>query len=104
MPCGPEPTGCSRAGATPAGLAAGERGIWVTSPDTGQLLLVDPSTNRVSRSFPAGVSSAGVAVGAGGVWVGDRGGAVARVDPVSGSTRRIRVGVSPAGITYADGA
>jgi ABC-type transport system substrate-binding protein/streptogramin lyase len=92
-----------RLGATPAGLAPGERGIWVTSPDTGQLLLVDPSTNRVSRSFPAGVSSAGVAVGAGGVWVGDRGGAVARVDPVTGRARKIGPVGSPAGVAYADG-
>jgi len=91
-------------GATPAGLAAGEGGIWVTSPDTGQLLLVDPVTNRVSRSFPVGVSSAGVAVGAGSVWVGDTGGAVARVDPVTGRARKVRAGGSPAGIAFADGA
>ena len=91
-------------GATPAGLAAGDGGIWVTSPDSGQLLLVDPSTNRVSRSFPAGVSSAGVAVGAGGVWVADPGGAVARIDPVTGDVRRIRTGGSPAGIAFAGGA
>src|SRR5262249_55345612 len=70
----------------------------------GQLLLVDPYTNRVSRSFPAGVSSAGVAVGAGSVWVGDPGGAVARVDPVTGAVRRIRTGGSPAGIAFAGGA
>jgi YVTN family beta-propeller protein len=91
-------------GATPAGLAAGEGGIWVTSPGTGQLLLVDPATDRVSRSFPVGVSSAGVAAGAGSVWVGDPGGAVARVDPVTGDVRRIRTGGSPAGIAFAGGA
>jgi YVTN family beta-propeller protein len=90
-------------GASPAGLAAGEGGIWVTSPDSGQLLLVDPHTNRVSRSFPIGVSSAGVAVGAGGVWVSLPGGSVARVDPATGSVRRIRTGGSPAGIAYAAG-
>ena len=91
-------------GGTPAGLAAGERGIWVTSPDTGRLLLVDPHANRVSRAFPVGVSPGGVAVGAGSVWVSDPGGAVARVDPVTGRVRKIRAGGSPAGIAYADGA
>ena len=91
-------------GSTPAGLAAGERGIWVASPDSGQLLLVNPRTNRVSHSFPVGVSSAGVAVGAGSVWVSDPGGAVARVDPVTGRVRRVRTGSSPAGIAYANGA
>ena len=91
-------------GATPAGLAVGARGIWVTSPDSGRLLLVDPHTNRVSRSFPVGVSSAGVAVGAGSVWVGDSGGAVARVDPVTGRVRKVRAGGSPDGIAYADSA
>ena len=91
-------------GSTPAGLAAGERGIWVASPDSGQLLLVNPRTNRVSHSFPVGVSSAGVAVGAGSVWVSDPGGAVARVDPVTGRVRRVRTGSSPVGIAYANGA
>ena len=91
-------------GATPAGLAVGARGIWVTSPDSGQLLLVDPHSNRVSRSFPVGISSAGVAVGAGSVWVGDSGGAVARVDPVTGRVRKVRAGGSPDGIAYADSA
>jgi ABC-type transport system substrate-binding protein/DNA-binding SARP family transcriptional activator len=91
-------------GASPAGLAAGEGGIWVTSPDSGQLLLVDPHSNRVSRSFQVGVSSAGVAVGAGSVWVGDRGGAVARVDPVTGRARKVRTGGAPAGIAFADSA
>jgi ABC-type transport system substrate-binding protein/DNA-binding SARP family transcriptional activator/streptogramin lyase len=91
-------------GATPAGLAGGERGIWVTSPDSGQLLLVDPRTNHVSREFRVGVSPGGVAVGAGGVWVSLFGGAVARVDPVTGRVRMIRVGGAPAGIAYADGA
>jgi YVTN family beta-propeller protein len=91
-------------GATPAGLAAGDGGIWVASPGTGRLLLVDPSSDRVSRSFPAGVSSAGVTVGAGSVWVADQGGAVARVDPVTGAVRRIRTGGSPDGIAFAGGA
>jgi ABC-type transport system substrate-binding protein/DNA-binding SARP family transcriptional activator/streptogramin lyase len=91
-------------GATPAGLAAGDRGIWVTSPDSGQLLLINPRTDQVSRSFPVGVSAAGVAVGAGSVWVGDPGGAVARVDPLTGHVRKIRAGGSPAGIAYANGA
>jgi ABC-type transport system substrate-binding protein/DNA-binding SARP family transcriptional activator len=91
-------------GASPAGLAAGERGIWVTSPESGQLLLVDPRTNRVSHDFPVGVSPGGVAVGAGSVWVSLPGGAVARVDPVTGRAQKIRVGGSPAGIAYAHGA
>jgi ABC-type transport system substrate-binding protein/DNA-binding SARP family transcriptional activator/streptogramin lyase len=91
-------------GSTPGALAAGERAIWVASPDTGQLLLVDPRTNRVSHVFPVGGSPAGVAVGAGSVWVSDTGGAVARVDPVTGHVQKSRTGGTPAGIAYADGA
>jgi peptide/nickel transport system substrate-binding protein len=91
-------------GSTPAGLAAGKGGIWVASPDSGRLLLVDPHDNRVSRGFPIGVSPGGIAVGMGSLWVTDPGGAVARVDPVTGRVQKIRTGGSPAGIAYADGA
>jgi YVTN family beta-propeller protein len=91
-------------GSSPAGLAAGERGIWVATPDSGRLLLVDPHTNRVSHAFPGGVSPAWVAVGAGSVWVSDSGGAVARVNPVTGRVQKIRAAGSPAGVAYADGA
>jgi peptide/nickel transport system substrate-binding protein len=75
----------------------------VASPDSGQLLRVDPRTDRVSRAFPVGSSPAGVAVGAGSVWASLPGGTVAQVDPVTGGVRRIRIGGSPAGIAYADG-
>jgi hypothetical protein len=36
---------------TPDSIAVGPQGIWVTSFSTGQLLLVDPFSNQVSRRF-----------------------------------------------------
>jgi ABC-type transport system substrate-binding protein/DNA-binding SARP family transcriptional activator/streptogramin lyase len=87
-----------------AGLAAGDGGVWVTGADTGELALVNPRTNRVSRAILVGSSPAGAAVGAGSVWVADASGIVARIDPRTGTVRTIRLGGEPAGIAYAGGA
>jgi DNA-binding SARP family transcriptional activator len=46
--------------------------------------VVDPATNRVVASIPAGSKPVSVAGGEGGVWVGDaRDGTVTRIDPVT---------------------
>jgi ABC-type transport system substrate-binding protein/DNA-binding SARP family transcriptional activator/streptogramin lyase len=91
-------------GSTPDGVAAGAGGIWVASGQAGRLLLVDPRRGRVTRAFPVGVTADDVAVGAGSIWVSDPGGAVARLNPVTGRVQQIKVGGSPAAIAFADGA
>jgi YVTN family beta-propeller protein len=91
-------------GSAPAGIAAGDEGIWVASGQARRLLLVDPRRDRVARALPVGVSPGGVAVGAGGVWVSAPGGAVARLNPETGSVQRLSVGGSPAAIAFAGGA
>jgi ABC-type transport system substrate-binding protein/DNA-binding SARP family transcriptional activator/streptogramin lyase len=87
-----------------AGLAAGEGGIWVAGADPGRLLLVDPRTNRLARAVAIGSSPASVAIGAGSVWIADSAGTVARFDPATGRVQKFRVGGSPTGIAYANGA
>jgi ABC-type transport system substrate-binding protein/DNA-binding SARP family transcriptional activator len=101
-PRGGRPVTIALAGA-PAGLAPGRAGVWVvTSAD--RLLLVDPRTNRISRSWPVGVEPAGVAAGSGDVWVAGRPGTVARVNPSTGQVQDIRIGGAVGGIAYARGA
>ena len=43
-------------GSTPADVAAGDGGIWVTGAESGRLLLVDPRRNRVIRAFRSAAS------------------------------------------------
>jgi YVTN family beta-propeller protein len=50
-------------------LAIGAGSVWVTDDGAGQLVRVDPRTNRVVARIAAGQSPQGVAVGEGGVWV-----------------------------------
>ena len=91
-------------GGAPVGLAAGEGGIWTAAADPGRLMLVDPRTNHVSRVVPIGSSPAAVAIGADSVWVADSTGAVARFSPLTGHVQKLRIGGSPTGAAYADGA
>jgi peptide/nickel transport system substrate-binding protein len=80
-------------------------GVWVTSASTGQLLLIDPHSNRVSQAKLIGNGPTGVAVGAGRVWVTNGpDGSVSRFDPGSGKVRKFPVGESPVGIAYGNGA
>jgi len=88
----------------PGGLAVAPQGLWVSSPSTGQLLLVDARTNTVSQSVPIGNGPQGVAVGGDSVWVANTpDGTVSRFDPGTGRIRKIAVGDSPTGVAYGDG-
>jgi YVTN family beta-propeller protein len=88
----------------PEGIAAGKNRVWVTS-STGQLLLVDPRSNKVSLTYPIGNGPKGVAVGNGSVWVANsEEGTVSRFDPGTGSVSKIPVGRSPSGVAYGAGA
>lgn len=89
----------------PAGVAVGRDGVWVTIPSTGQLLLIDPRTNKVTQAFRIGNGPSGVAVGGGQVWVADTpAGTLLRFDPGSGTVRPHSVGQAPVGVAYGAGA
>jgi YVTN family beta-propeller protein len=89
--------------ASPAGIAVGEGATWLTDPDAGNVVRVDPS----GLLTPIGVGDAptGIAVGAGGVWVVDSlDEALVRIDPDTRAvTDTIRVGRSPAGVAVGAG-
>ena len=88
----------------PGGVASGHEGMWVASSSTGQLLLVNPSSNRVSQSTAIGNGPRGVAVGGGSVWVANGpDGSLSRYEPSSGRVRKIAVGEAPDGVAYGDG-
>jgi YVTN family beta-propeller protein len=89
--------------ASPAGIAVGEGATWLTDPDAGNVVRVDPS----GLLTPIGVGDAptGIAVGVGGVWVVDSlDEALVRIDPDTRAvTDTIRVGRSPAGVAVGAG-
>ncbi|MCI0632983.1 MAG: ABC transporter substrate-binding protein, partial [Actinobacteria bacterium] len=71
----------------PTDIAAGERGIWITSYLEDKLLRIDPASNDVAATVRVGKGANGVATGAGSVWVANAiEGTVSRVDP---STLRV---------------
>src|SRR5262249_61875253 len=81
-------------------IAVGKEGVWVTS-STGELLLIDPGSNRVTFAYPIGNGAEGVAVGAGRVWVANAtDGTVSRFDPGTAGVHKIPVGSSPSGVPY----
>jgi peptide/nickel transport system substrate-binding protein len=89
----------------PAGIAVGPDGIWVTDQSSGQLLLIDPHSDRVTQAQELGGAPAGVAVGAGSVWVANTAQrTVSRFDPGSGAVTNINVGQAPVGVAYGAGA
>jgi YVTN family beta-propeller protein len=89
--------------ASPAGIAVGERAIWLTDPEAGNVVRVDPS--GLVTPITVGNAPTGIAVGGGGVWVADSlDDAVVRIDPDTRSvTATIPVGRSPAGVAYGAG-
>ena len=89
--------------ASPAGIAVGGGVIWLTDPEAGNVVRVDPS--GLLTPITVGDAPAGIAVGGGGVWVADSlDDAVVRIDPDTRSvTATIPVGRSPAGVAYGAG-
>jgi DNA-binding beta-propeller fold protein YncE len=64
------------------GIAGSDTAIWVHNGDTGNLLRVDPQTNKLVATIPVGHGDGGVALGQGAVWVASPvEGTVSRVDP-----------------------
>ncbi len=66
----------------PAGVAAGEGAVWVTSLLDDTVTRLNPSTNRIVRTIRVGRGAGSVATGNGAVWVVNGiDGTVSRVDP-----------------------
>jgi ABC-type branched-subunit amino acid transport system substrate-binding protein len=87
-------------------IAAGDGEVWVVD-DRGELVEIDPRTNRVSNRIEvAAASLTALAVGAGAVWVADpEGGSVWRIDPEPEPIlRTIPLEVGVAGIAFGEGA
>lgn len=84
-----------RVGGGPFDAVAAVGGIWTTGFDNGTLVRVDGHTARVTRRIDVGGAPNGLLYHAGAIWVGLGRDAteVLRVDPRSGSVRRIDVGV-----------
>jgi YVTN family beta-propeller protein len=85
------------------GLAVGAGHIWVTAPDAGQVLRIDPASRKITAlrvgGFPIGIVVAG-----GKVWFADRErGTVARIDPrtLRSIGDPIRVGTEPSSLAVA---
>ncbi|HEV2238800.1 MAG TPA: YncE family protein, partial [Ktedonobacterales bacterium] len=55
--------------------------IWVRNADTGDLMRIDPSTNKLVADIPVGRGPGGVALGEGTVWAVSSLGAVSEIDP-----------------------
>ena len=69
---------------TPAGIAAGEGGIWVSQVNGDSVSRIDPSSNEVIAEIPVGDGPEGVTVGGGFVWVVNQTeGTLSRIDPGS---------------------
>ena len=90
----------------PGAVAFGEGSVWVTLPDPGAVVQIDPATRSVVDTIPVGADPSGIAVGDGSIWVTNSGGStVSRIDPVRHMVvETIDVAGGPAGIVVgADG-
>ena len=75
-------------------IAAADSGIWVVGagPPTA-LLVIDPATNKVTRTIPAPPGISALRAGFDSIWATVATGQVLRIDPSTGSIKRsIRVG------------
>jgi YVTN family beta-propeller protein len=87
-------------GSRPGALASGDTGVWVTLPDRGAVVQIDPRTRAVVDTVRVGADPTGIAVGAGSVWVSNNGSAtISRISPVTNEVvQTIDVPAGPAGI------
>jgi YVTN family beta-propeller protein len=71
-------------------VAAAADDVWVSVFGGGELVRIDPARNAVAGRIAVGGRPTGIAVGPDGdIWVGNLDGYVSRVDPASGTVRRI---------------
>jgi peptide/nickel transport system substrate-binding protein len=66
----------------PGDVAVGAGGVWVTLPDRGAVVRIDPETLTVRDTIPVGADPSGIAIGEGSIWVTNGGSAsVSRISP-----------------------
>ncbi|HEV7524295.1 MAG TPA: hypothetical protein VGP92_04980, partial [Acidimicrobiia bacterium] len=85
-------------GAIGADLTTGAGAVWATDAKLGNLLRIDPSTNKVTATIPVGATPDSVIVDQNGVWVANRlpQGTVKRIDPATNTVvATIPVGAEP---------
>jgi YVTN family beta-propeller protein len=88
-------------GRGPAGVAAGEGGIWVVNRDDNTVTRIDPESNRVVATIPVGKKPLGVEAGKGSIWVTNTAdGTVSRIDPQTNAViATIKVGKQTSGVS-----
>ncbi len=90
----------------PGDVAVGEGGVWVTLPDRGEVVQIDPETRTINDAIQVGADPSGIAIGAGSVWVTN--GGSSNVSRISLDTNRVVQTIptpgGPAGIAVAQGA
>jgi virginiamycin B lyase len=94
--------------AHPYAVATGEGSVWVTEYDAGNLVRIDPQSNRVVARMNLGGKAGNFVLDAGSAWVtvraGDGSDSVKRVDTASGDIGSIPLGTSAVPIGIALGA
>jgi class 3 adenylate cyclase len=74
--------------ARPGDVAVGAGGVWVTLPDRGAVMRIDPETMTVRDTIPVGADPSGIAIGEGSVWVANGGSStVSRISSGDGIRR-----------------
>jgi streptogramin lyase len=92
-------------GFSPAKVAAGAGGVWITDQLHDRVVQLDPRTSRVVRSVPVSRGPMGVTIHGGSVWVaGAIGHAVTRIDARTGRViATIPVAASPQAVAVDGG-
>jgi YVTN family beta-propeller protein len=93
-------------GASPAQIATGEGGVWVTNAEAQTVSRIDPATRTIRQTIDVGSGAGAIAVGEHGVWVvNSLDGTVSWISPETNrEVKRIRVGNGPSGICVGGGA
>jgi len=87
----------------PSGIAAGAGAVWVTSAPEDTLQKLDPGSNRVAATIPAGDGPSSIAAD-GAVWVANaQDGTVWRLDPSGSLVAEIDVQGHPGGLAVGGG-
>jgi virginiamycin B lyase len=101
----PQPVARIVTGAAPCGAVSGPGSVWVAVYGTGNLVRIDPRSNRVARRIRLARGICPLAIGGGSIWVAsDRTNLLYRVDPRRGRVvARVRVAEWPAHVAVAFG-
>jgi DNA-binding beta-propeller fold protein YncE len=78
-------------------LAAAGTSVWVLDAESGTVTEVDASSG-IGQAIRVGDDPSNMVAGLGAIWISDRGGAVWRVDTVTGEATSIQIGSPLAGI------